>query len=85
MLVIHNIESTVCNDDAVAGSEAVFDETGKVQTLLNQHHRVFAGFLCAFHQFQHIGRIVQSALLHFLVVEGKVLRGVSGIHAKRLF
>ena len=85
MLVIHNIESTVCDDDAVASSEAVFDETGKVQTLLNQHHWVFAGFLCVLHQFQHIGCIVQGALFHFLVIKGKVLRGVSGIHAKRLF
>lgn len=76
---------TVTINKIRAAIEAVFDETGKVQPLLDQHHRIFTGFLCVLHQFQHIGRIVQGALFHLFVVKGKVLRWVSGIHAKRLF
>ena len=34
--------------------------------------------------FDHDGPLT-GALFHFLVIKGKVLRGVSGIHAKRLF
>jgi len=82
VLVVDDIQRPVCDDDAVTCAEALFHIPGKVQPLLDQHHRVFADFLGLLHQREDILRIPAGAFLHLLIVKGKLLCRVFGFHPK---
>ena len=45
MLVVDHPERTVCNDDAIGGSEALFYPAGEVNSLFDKDYRVAACFL----------------------------------------
>ena len=66
MLVVDHPERTVCNDDAIGGSEALFYPAGEVYTLFDKDYRVGAGFLGGFDLFQHIFGIAGGSILHLL-------------------
>ena len=83
MLVIHDAERTISDDDAVGGSEALFYPAGEVHTLLNQDDRVGAGLFGGFHLFQHVGRIAVGTVLHLGVVPSEVFGRVVDRHSQR--
>ena len=66
MLVVDHPERTVCNDDAIGGSEALFYPAGEVYTLFDKYYRVSTGLLGGFDLLQHIFGIAAGAVLHFL-------------------
>lgn len=63
MLVIDDIQRPVCDNDAVAGAETLLHIPGEIEPLLNQHHRVFTGFLFLLHKGNDILRIAAGAFL----------------------
>ena len=82
VLVIHDVEGAVSDEDAVPGAEALRDITGKVQPLLNEHlgvRAVLPGFLDG---FQNEFQIAVCVHLHFV---GVVLDDrAGGAHLQRL-
>ena len=82
MLVIHNVQRPVCDDDAVAGAEALFYIFGVVKPLLDQHDRVSADLLCFCDQFHYKGNIAVGAVLHLGAVPGKAFGRVLRRHTE---
>ena len=84
MLVINDLQNLVRHDHAVPGAESVFDPPGKIQPLFDQYLRIRTMLLRFLHLFIHIGAIAFGAVLHFLIVIGKVFRRILGIPSQRL-
>ena len=84
MLVVHDVQCPVCNDDAVAGAEALFDILGVVESLFDQDHRVRAGLLGLLDQLHYEGHIPVGTFLHFGVVPSEVFGQVICLHAECL-
>ena len=68
VLIVHDVQLTVCNDDAVSGAEAVLYPAGEIHSLLDQDDRVGAGLFCSLQKLRYIGGIPGGAVLHLLVV-----------------
>ena len=66
MLVVDYPECTVCNNDAIGGSEALFYTAGEVYTLFDKNYRVSTGLFGGFDLLQHIFGIAAGAVLHLL-------------------
>ena len=76
MLIVHDVQLTVCNDDAVSGAEAVLYPAGEIHSLLDQDDRVGAGLFCSLQKLRYIGGIPGGAVLHLLVVPREVFDGI---------
>ena len=85
VFVVHYVEGTIGNEDAVCRAEALLNPAGEVHTLLNHDHRVGAGLLGSFQKLHHIGGIPGGAFFHFFVVPGQVLDGVFHRNTQSLF
>ena len=85
VFVVHNVEDTIGNEDAVGSPKAVLNPAGEVHPLFNHDHRVGAGLLCGLQELHHIGGISGGAFFHLLVVPGQVLDGVFRRNAQSLF
>ena len=72
VLIVHDVQFTVSDDNAVGGAEAVLYPAGEIHSLLDQDDRVGAGLLCGLQKLCHIGGIDGGAVLHLLVVPGEV-------------
>ena len=84
MLVINDLQNLIRNDHTVAGAEAIFDPSGEIQPLLDQNLRIRTVLLCRLNLFRHIIPVTLGAVLHFLIVIGKVLCRILRIPAKGL-
>ena len=82
VLVVHDVEGAVSDEDAVPGAESALDIFGIVEPLLNQHDGVCRDLLRFGEEFQHIGGIAAGTFLHLLVVPGEVFGGVFGRNAQ---
>ena len=82
VLVVHDVQRPVCNDDAVAGAEALLDVLGVVEPLFDQDHRVRAGLLGLLDQLHYEGHIPVGTFLHFGVVPSKVFGRVLCFHTE---
>ena len=82
VLVIHDVEGAVSDEDAVPGAESALDVFGIVEPLFNQHDGVGRDLLRFGEEFKHIGGITAGTLLHLLVVPGEVFGGVFGRNAQ---
>ena len=76
VLIVHDVQLTVSDDDAVCGAEAVLYPAGEIHSLLDQDDRVGAGLLCGLQKLRYIGGIPGGAVLHLLVVPGEVFDGI---------
>jgi len=85
VLVINDVERAVSDDHAVAGAKATLDILRKVETLLNQHHRVGAILLCRFHQFHDVSGVSVGVFLHLFGVVGQAGGWIFGADAERCF
>ena len=84
MFVVHDVQSPVSYDDAVAGAESFFYIFGVVKALLDKHQRVCAGFLGFLNEFQYEGSITIRTILHLRVVPCEVFGRVFSLHVERL-
>lgn len=84
VLVVHDVQRPVCNDDAVAGAKALFDILGVVEPLFDQDHRVSAGLLGLLDQLHYEGHIPVGTFLHFGVVPSEVFGRVFCFHTECL-
>ena len=84
MLVIDHVHRAVGNQDRVRCSEAFLYPPGEVHPLFDQDNRIGAGFLGSSQQFHNEGGIPGSAVIHFLIEPGQVVRRVFRFHAQRL-
>ena len=84
MLVIDNLQNLICYDHAVAGAEAVLYPSGKVQPLFDQYLRIRTMLLCRLDLLRHIIPVAFRAVLHFLIVVGKILCRILHIPSKGL-
>ena len=82
VLVVHDVQRPVCDDDAVTGAEALLDVLGVVEPLFDQDHRVRAGFLGLLDQLHYEGHIPVGAFLHFGVVPSEVFGRVFCFHTE---
>ena len=82
VLVVHDVQRPVCNDDAVAGAEALLDVLGVVEPLFDQDHRVRAGLLGLLDQLHYKGHIPVGTFLHFGIVPSKVFGRVPCFHTE---
>ena len=70
---IDNVQHIVCDDHAVAGSEALRHPFGEIQLFLNQDQRIPAVLLCLLDLLDHIGAVLICAFIHLTVKVGQVL------------
>ena len=82
VLVVHDVERTVCDDDAVAGAEALLDILGVIEPLFDQDHRVRTDFLGLLDQLHYEGYIPIGTFLHFGVVPSEVFGRVFCLHTE---
>ena len=80
VLVTEYSQGTICNDDAVSGSEALLHPAREIYTLFNQNLRISAAFLGGLYYFKNVSGIAIGTVLHLLVVPGEILRRTTGIH-----
>ena len=84
MFVIANAECTVCDDDAICRTEALFYPTGEIYSLFNQDDRVGAGLLGGFYLLKDVGSVAGSTILHFFTVPGQLFGRILGLLTQRL-
>lgn len=84
VLVVHNVEDSVSNNDAVGSAKAALHPAGEIHLLFDENNRIVTGLLCRFHLFEHIGRIAGGTFFHFRVVPAQIFGRVSRFHAQRL-
>ena len=65
MLIVDDIQNTVCDNDAVGSSKTALNPTGEIHPLLDHNHGVSKGLLCSFKKLGHIGGISGGAIFHF--------------------
>ena len=85
VLVVDDLSSSVCQDDAVGSSGTAFDPFGEVHLLFDEDFRVGAGLLRLFIFLHDEGSVAFRALLHFGIVVVQVLSRVFDIPAESLF
>lgn len=78
VLVVHDVEGAVGDEDTVPGAEAALDIFGIIEPLFNQHDGVGRDLLRFGEKFKNIGGITAGAFLHLLVVPGEVFGEVFG-------
>lgn len=76
VLVVHDVEGAISDEDAVPSAETALDVFGIIEPLFNQHDGVGCDLLRFGEKFKHIGGITAGAFLHLLVVPGEVFGGV---------
>ena len=76
VLIVHDVQYAVRDNDAVGGAEAVLYPAGEIHSLLDQDDRVGAGLLCGLQKLRYIGGIPGGAVLHLLVVPGEIFDGI---------
>lgn len=83
VLIVNDLQCTVCDDDAVGGAEAGLYPAGEVHPLLDENNGISAGLLRRLHLFEYIGGVTIGTVRHFLVEPRQVLGRVSSLHAQR--
>ena len=68
IFVVAYSKCSICNNNTVCGSEALFHPTGEVHSLFNQNNRVGAGLLGIFQKLHNKAGVHGGTIFHFGVV-----------------
>ena len=79
MLIINNLKYIISNNHTVTGAKAILNPSGEIKPLFYQNLRIRAVLLCFLNLFHYETAVAFSAVLHLLVIIGKILCRISYI------
>ena len=85
VLEIYYGQCPICNDNAVTCAESFRNPPGKIQFLFDKDDGVIAGYFCFLDLLISVCSVLDSAVLHLLIVVGEIFCWVGGFSAEQGF